>query len=198
MAHESDRERWNRKYSAGEGPAHFEPKEFLIEHVELLPEAGQALDVASGFGGNALWLAERGFRVDAVDVSDVAVKKARAEAERRSVAGRITFIQADMDAWQVPPARYDVILVFFYLNRALVPRLAAGLRPGAPPYPGGLLFQANRNKRFLDERPDFDPNYLLGPGELRRRAEEAGLEIVHYTDGTADVPHAVCLIARRR
>ncbi|HSJ58810.1 MAG TPA: class I SAM-dependent methyltransferase [Anaerolineae bacterium] len=190
MTHESDRERWNRKYSAGEGPAHFSPKEFLVEHAHLLPDGGQALDVASGFGGNALWLAERGFHVDAVDVSDVAVEKARAEAERRGLAERIRCIQADVEEWPVPPARYDVILVFFYLNRGLMPRLAAGLRPG------GLLFEANRNRRYLEERPDFDPNYLLEPGELRRLAEEAGLAIVRYTDGTPDDPYAVRLIAR--
>lgn len=187
---ESDRERWNRKYTAGEGPAHFEPKDFLVEHERLLPTSGQALDVACGFGGNALWLAERGFHIDAVDVSDVALDRARAEAERRGLADRIRFIHADMDEWTVPPARYDVILVFFYLNRGLMPRLAAGLRPG------GLLFERNRNKRFLETRPDFDPDYLLEPGELRRRAEEAGLEIVEYTEGTPDQPYGVRLIAR--
>jgi len=187
---ESDRERWNRKYAAGEGPVHFEAKDFLVEHQRLLPASGQALDVACGFGGNALWLAERGFHVDAVDVSDVALDRARAEAERRGLAGRIRFIQADMDEWTVPRARYDVILVFFYLNRGLMPRLAAGLRPG------GLLFEANRNKRFLEERPNFDPDYLLEPGELRRLAEAAGLEIVLYTDSAADDPYNARLIAR--
>ncbi|MBN1660759.1 MAG: class I SAM-dependent methyltransferase [Anaerolineae bacterium] len=192
MTYESDRERWNRKYSAGEGPAHFSPKEFLVEHAGLLPEHGRALDVASGFGGNALWLAERGFHVDAVDVSDVAVAKARAEAQRRGLADRIQFIQADVDTWQVPPSCYDVILVFYYLNRDLMPRLAAGLRPG------GLLFEANRNRYFLQERPGFDPDYLLEPGELSRRAEEAGLDIVHYADGTPDTPYGVQLIACRQ
>lgn len=196
MVPESDRDRWNRKYAAGEGPTHFDPKGFLVEHAHLLPDGGHALDVASGFGGNAMWLAARGFHVDAVDVSDVAVAKARAEAARRGLADRIQFIQADMDAWQVPQGRYDVILVFYYLNRDLMPRLAAGLRPGAPPYPGGLLFEANRNKHFLEERPNFDPNYLLAPGELRHLAEEAGLDIVYYTDAAEQDPYNVRLIAR--
>jgi 2-polyprenyl-3-methyl-5-hydroxy-6-metoxy-1,4-benzoquinol methylase len=187
---ESDRDRWNRKYAAGEGPAHFEPKGFLVEHAHLLPDGGHALDVASGFGGNALWLAACGFHVDAVDISDVAVEKARVEAERRGLSDRIQFVQADVDHWQVPQSRYDVILVFYYLNRDLMPRLAAGLRPG------GLLFEANRNKHFLQERPGFDPDYLLKSGELRRRAKEAGLEIVHYIDGTPNIPHQVRLIAR--
>ena len=69
--------------------------------------------------------------------------------------------------------------------------LAAALRPG------GLLFQANRNRRYLDVRPDFDPDYLLAPGELRRLALDAGLEIVHCADGIPDEPHLSQLIARR-
>jgi SAM-dependent methyltransferase len=191
MAGESDRARWNRKYGAGEGPAHFQPKDFLVEHADLLPVGGQALDVASGFGGNALWLAERGYTVDAVDVSDVAVEEAQAEAERRGLACRIVFIRADLETWQVPVARYDVTLVFYYLNRDLMPDLAAGLRPG------GLLLQSHRNERFLEERPSFSPDYLLAYGELRKMAEDAGLEIVYYTDCAPDQAHNSRLIARR-
>ncbi len=183
----SDRERWNRKYAAGEGPAHFEPKHFLVEHCHLLT-GGRAYDVACGFGGNALYLAERGYRVDAADVSSVALEKAQAEAGRRGL--RLNLVQADLARWWVPPARYDRILVFYYLNRDLTADLARGLRPG------GLLFQAHHNKRFLEERPDFNPDYLLDVGELRQLALDAGLEILHYRDGTPDEPHNAQLIAR--
>jgi SAM-dependent methyltransferase len=189
-ADEPDRTRWNRKYAAGEGPAHFRPKPFLMEQDDLLA-GDQALDVACGFGGNALYLAERGYQVDAVDVSDVALAQARAEAGRRGLQEAIAFVQADLDQWPVPPARYDLIVVFYYLNRGLMPRLARGLRPG------GLLFQANHNQRFLTVRPDFDPDYLLAVGELRQMALDAGLEVVYYADGTADRDANARLIARR-
>jgi tellurite methyltransferase len=186
---ESDRERWNRKYTAGEGPAHFQPKEFLLEHAGLLA-GGRALDVACGFGGNALYLARRGYRVDGVDISEVGLVQAQSEARERGLQDKIQFIQADVGRWWVAPERYDLILVFFYLNRGLMPRLAQGLRPG------GLLFEANRNVRFLQARPDFDPDYLLAVGELREMALDAGLEVVYYADGTPERDSDARLIAR--
>ena len=192
MHNETDRQRWDRKYSAGEGPAHFEPNRLLTGHRTLL-SGGQALDVACGFGGNALYLAALGYQVDAVDVSSVALAQAQAEARRRRLP--IRFVQADLSRWWVAPGRYDLILVFFYLNRELMGQVVAGLRPG------GWLFQANRSRHYLAIRPDFDPVYLLEPGELPRLAREAGLEVVYYADDDCRLPgtpRASELIARRR
>jgi 2-polyprenyl-3-methyl-5-hydroxy-6-metoxy-1,4-benzoquinol methylase len=188
MEPESDRERWDRKYAAGEGPAHFRANRLLTEHRHLLT-GGRALDAACGFGGNALYLAQAGYRVDAVDVSSVGLARAQAEAARRYL--QISFVQADLSRWWMPDERYDLILVFLYLNRDLVPRLAACLRPG------GLLFQANRNRRFLALRPDFDPGYLVEGNELTVLAHDAGLEVLYHDDGTGDQPRTSHLIARR-
>jgi 2-polyprenyl-3-methyl-5-hydroxy-6-metoxy-1,4-benzoquinol methylase len=160
----------------------------LTEHRHLLT-GGRALDVACGFGGTALYLASLGYRVDAVDVSNVGLARAQAEAERRGL--RINFVQADLACWSVPSPRYDLVVVFYYLNRDLMPRLIAGLRPG------GLLFQATRNTRYLSIRPNFDPAYLLELGELCRFAANAGLEILHCADGTTGEAHASQLIARQ-
>jgi tellurite methyltransferase len=185
---ESDRTRWDRKYAAGEGPAHFRPKRFLVENRHLL--SGQrALDVACGFGGNAMYLASTGFQVDALDVSGIALSRARAEAIRRSLC--VNWVQADLDRWWFPADRYDLVTVFFYLNRDLMPHLASTLRDG------GLLFQANHNKRFLELRPDFNPSFLLEQGELQQMALDAGLIIVYYADNAADQAHDSLLIARR-
>jgi tellurite methyltransferase len=186
----SDRERWNRKYAQGEGPAHHAPKDFLTEHAGLLT-GGRALDVACGFGGNALYLAARGYDVDAVDVSEFALRQAQAEARRRGLQDQVRLVQADLDRWWVPPIRYNLILVFYYLNRDLWPRLSGGLRPG------GLLFQAHRNRRFLRQRPGFCTDYLLEVGELRQRAEEGGLEVLYYVEGTPERDYDVRLIGRR-
>ncbi len=188
MRDESDRERWDRKYAVREGPAHFRPRPLLTEHVQLLG-GGRALDAACGFGGNALYLASLGYRVDAVDISGVALVQAQAEAARRGLP--INFFQADLSRWWVQPARYDLIVTFFFLNRELMPDLAAGLQPG------GLLFQANRNTRYLAVQPDFNPAFLVKPGELRQLAEDSGLEIRFYTDGTPDKPNTSQIIAQR-
>lgn len=189
MNAESERQRWDRKYAAGEGPAHFEPKPFLTEHCHLLT-GGRVLDVGCGFGGNALYLASLGYQVDAVDVSGVALARATTEAKRRDL--QVQFVQADLGRWWLRPAHYDLIIVFYYLNRELMYGVAAGLRPG------GLLFQANRNRRFLEVRPGFNPDYLLEPGELRRLALDAGLKILYYSDGSPGTEHSSQLIAQRR
>jgi 2-polyprenyl-3-methyl-5-hydroxy-6-metoxy-1,4-benzoquinol methylase len=181
---ETDRERWDRKFAAGEGPVHFEANQLLTQSG-LLHRGGRALDVACGFGGNALYLASSGYRVDAIDASGVALAQAQAEARRRGL--HINWIQADLTRWWIPPGRYDLISVFFYLNRALMPLLAAGLRPG------GLLFQAGRNTRFLTIRPGFDPAFLLRSGELRQSARASGLEVLQWADGE----HASTLVARQ-
>lgn len=185
---ESDRERWDRKYAAREGPQHSRPDPFLVESRHLLT-GGRALDVACGLGGNAMYVASCGYEVDAVDVSSVALCRARAEAMRRGVS--VNWIQADADRWSFPARHYDLVTVFFYLSRGLMPKLAASLRPQ------GLLFQANHNQRFLEIRPGFNPDYLLETGELQKWALNAGLTVLHYADTTPGQAHSTQLIAQR-
>jgi len=185
---ESDRERWDRKYTAREGPAHFRPEQFLIKNRHLLT-GGRALDVACGLGGNAMYLASRGYQVDALDVSSVALSGARAEAIRRGTS--VNWIQVDVARWSFPVRYYDLITVFFYLNRELMPRLALSLRAQ------GLLFQANHNQRFLETRPDFNPDYLLESDELQKWALDAGLRVLHYADNAPGQAHSSQLIARQ-
>lgn len=72
---EADRERWNGRYAAGEYGERRWPSDFLKESLDRLPR-GRALDLACGLGRNARFLAENGWQVDAVDVSDVALRKA--------------------------------------------------------------------------------------------------------------------------
>jgi 2-polyprenyl-3-methyl-5-hydroxy-6-metoxy-1,4-benzoquinol methylase len=184
----SARERWDRKYAAGEGPAHFEPRELLTNNRYRLT-GGRALDVACGFGGNALYLASLGYEVDALDVSGVGLAQAQAEAARRGL--QINFVQTDLTQWSVPTAHYDLIVVFFYLNRELMPKLAAGLRPG------GLFLQCGRNAHYLATHPEFNLAFLLEPGELYRLTFDAGLDVLYFADGTPDRLHISEIIARR-
>jgi SAM-dependent methyltransferase len=199
---ESDRDRWNRKYADWEGPAHFRPSHLLIEHRDMIAETARdtnltdsgsgsgsrALDVACGFGGNSLYLSSLGYQVDAVDISEVALAQLQAEAARRGL--RLRLIQADLTRWWVPPSHYDLIIVTYYLNRDLMCNLLRGLCPG------GLLFIETHNTRFLSERPDFDPAFLLRPGELRQLAQDAEMDVIEVSDDGFE-PHTSQLVARR-
>jgi ubiquinone/menaquinone biosynthesis C-methylase UbiE len=100
-----DRTYWNDRYQDESFRLPAEPSRPLGEFADSLPD-GRALDVATGTGRNALFLAERGNEVDAVDVSDVALRAARERAAERGLDERINWIQADLDSYRVPAATY--------------------------------------------------------------------------------------------
>lgn len=155
-----DIERWDRKYAERVPEPDPAPDPLLVERAALLRPprgGGDALDVACGEGGNALYLARTGYRVTGVDGSLVALRRARAAARRGGL--HVWFLAADLDRFAPAPASADLVVLVRYLNRALVPRLVRALRPG------GLLVCKTFNRLRLRERPGFNPAYLLEPGE---------------------------------
>ena len=157
----TDQQRWDARWATEANEHVREPHPLLVGFIsQQRLTGGRALDVACGVGQNAIWLAQRGFAVDAVDVSPVALAHARHAAARASVT--VNFAQADLDEWTPPVLAYDLIMGFRYLNRKLWPRLQAALRPG-----GWLLYQTF-NLRKLTPDADCPPEYLLDIGELPR------------------------------
>lgn len=128
---------WDERYAGEESVWSGDPNQRLVEQSRHLP-AGSALDIGCGEGGDAVWLARRGWTVLAVDVSSVAVDKARARAASTldpDVAARITWRPADILTWQPPPASFDLVsMQFLHLPRAALAdaadRLADALRAG--------------------------------------------------------------------
>jgi SAM-dependent methyltransferase len=135
-ASDPSRERWNRRW-AGEERVHVStaPSRFVVAEVADLPP-GAALDLACGAGRNAVWLAEQGWRVTAVDFSGVALRMARSlEAERRVA---VEWVEADVLAWTPPPRAYDLVCVL-YLQLPAGERRTALVRAAAAVRPGGTL-----------------------------------------------------------
>jgi len=132
-ASDPSRERWNRRW-AGEERVHAStaPSRFVVAEVADLPP-GAALDLACGAGRNAVWLAEQGWRVTAVDFSGVALRMARTlEAERRVT---VEWVEADVLAWTPPSRAYDLVCVLYLQlpageRRTALARAAAAVRPG--------------------------------------------------------------------
>ena len=127
---------WDERYAAADLVWSATPNAVVARETGDLPP-GRALDLASGEGRNAIWLAERGWRVTAVDFSAVATERARRLAAERlgPDADRVTAVTADLMRWQPEPAAADlVVLAYLQLvaderRRAL--RLAANaLAPG--------------------------------------------------------------------
>lgn len=161
---------WNERYSRCEH-ATLEPNPLLVRAASAL-KPGRALDIACGAGRHALHLARTGWKVTAVDASSVGVEITAARARELGVGVDARVADLERGEFEIEREAYDLIAVFYYLQRNLWPELRAGLRPG------GTLVAAIH---LVDEDPanqGGNPDFLLQPGELR--AEFDGWNIEHY------------------
>lgn len=159
------REAWNERYAAKELVwGAMANRTVASETASLRP--GEALDLACGEGRNAVWLANGGWTVHAVDFSDVAIKKATALAEHDGVAAKINFECADICTMPLQSKRYDLILMsFVQLPQArLAPIVGRAARAVAP---GGAFLLVGHDTENLT-RGRFGPQ----DPELLYRAEE--------------------------
>lgn len=163
---------------------------WLRDHEDLLPACGHALDVACGRGRHALWLAERGLSVLALDRDAAAISLVRNSAARRAL--RVTAVAADLETghYSLAAAAFDVVVGVHYLHRPLFPTLTAALRPG-----GLLIYETFTQKQAARGKPT-NADFLLEEGELRRLVEP--LEIVDYREGLFEEREVASVVARRR
>jgi tellurite methyltransferase len=149
--------KWNLRYADG-NPAAASPCAVLERFAHLLPPEGAALDLACGLGGNASFLARRGLLTKAWDLSPVAIGKLSEHAEQHGLPLRAEL--RDVERQPPDPDAFDVIVVSYFLDRALAPPLAAALRPG------GLLFYQTWTREAVDDRGPGNPDFRLAPNEL--------------------------------
>jgi tellurite methyltransferase len=166
-----------------------EPTRWLVDHAYLLPAHGDALDVASGRGRNAVWLAQRGLTTDALDRDAAAVQWIRDEATRLGLPLRASVADLEQRDFRLDAHRHDVIVVVHYLHRALFPALRHALRPG-----GVLVYETFTREQALRGKPT-NPAFLLEPGELRELVRP--LEVVVEREGEFEGKMLASVIARR-
>jgi SAM-dependent methyltransferase len=134
------------------------------EASELRPRT--ALDVGCGEGGDAIWLAERGWQVVGIDVSQVAVDRATARATTEGVSGRVTFEQRDLMSWAPPAAAYDLVTACF-IHLPPGPRLEVYAGIAAAVAPGGTLLVAAHSPLDIGVVPrPPDPDLFFTAEEL--------------------------------
>ncbi|MET7832411.1 SAM-dependent methyltransferase [Micromonospora sediminicola] len=128
---------WDERYSQSDRIWSGRVNPVLAEvAADLSP--GTVLDLGSGEGGDAIWLAARGWRVTAVDVSSVALDRLAAEAERAGVAERITTLRHDVTEG-FPPGRFDLVSAQFFQSPLVLPREKVLPPAAAAVAPGGRL-----------------------------------------------------------
>ena len=188
-ASDPSRERWNRRW-AGEERVHAStaPSRFLVAEVAGL-RPGAALDLACGAGRNAVWLAEQGWRVTAVDFSGVALRMARSlAAERRA---EVEWVEADVLAWTPPAHAYDLVCVL-YLQLPPGERRTALARAAAAVQPGGTLLVLGHDLLNLTEGwgGPTQPDVLFTPDDVIAEIGDLRVERAERVRRTVDDPAA--------
>ena len=185
---------WNQKYSEG-SHASLEPDPLLVAaYAEFLTgnRPGAALDVAGGVGRHAIWLAQRGWRVQLMDISEVGVKQADENAKQTGTASSIITEVRDLNSAQaLGLEQYDLIVVFFYLQRELFPALTAALKPG-----GHLIYKTYTTAQQRFSGGPSHPMFLLQPNELLHAFNSMRVRVLHYHE-TISQKGVAELVARK-
>ena len=189
----SDAEKWNAKPRTGEHDR-IEPVRVLSDYSHLLPEQGRALDLACGTGANALFLARRGLRTSAWDISAeaISVLSARAAATNLVLETRV----CDMTDTVIPAQSFDVITVSYFLERTLFPAIINALKEN------GLLFYQTWTRERSSDRGPRNENFRLGANELLQLCRDLHIVLYREEGLTGDLDHGLrdeaMLIGRRR
>ncbi len=164
-------ESWDERYASGKYSS-AEPHKLLISLVEKL-KAGKSLDLACGTGRHAIFLAENGWQVTAVDNSKVGIEIARRRAAAKAV--EIDFRLADLEAGEFVPEEetYDLICDFYYLRRELFAAIKKSVKTG------GIIVSTIH----IYGENESEGSFLLREGELKEFF--ADFEILHYHETPA-------------
>lgn len=183
---EEDRSHWDALYNTQTYVFGKEPASFLREHIQLLP-VGRALDIAMGEGRNAVYLAKKGFSVDGVDISEVALRKAKLLAKENHVS--INTVNADLTTYTIKPESYDVIININYLQRSLVSEIKKGLKRG------GVVVYENWTLEQLQNSPGVRKDVLLKKGELKELFKD--FQVLVYRETNDGKQASAFLVARK-
>ena len=194
---------WEARYAEPGYAFGTKPNDFLREQVSLLPP-GPILCLAEGEGRNAVWLAQRGFEVTAVDLSSRGLQKARRLADDRRV--KIKTIEADLATFPIAPGAWKgIVSIFAHTTEPVRKRVHASVISGLAP--GGVyLLEAYRPEQaaLTTGGPAEDSRLLnlerlkLELGKLEwlvaREIERDVIEGKYHTGRSA----VVQLVARKR
>ncbi len=171
-----ERQHWNEQYAQSKSRKYPDPDPLLLQYTppstrrhagakdgveEWVSSSTHALDLACGVGQNGLWLAQQGYHVDLLDISREGLARAQTTALERGLSN-VNFMLGDLDEVALKNEAYDLLCVFRYLKRDLLPRIRMAIRGQ-----GRVIYQTYTTD-YLATRPTMNPEYLLRPGELER------------------------------
>ena len=174
---------WDERYSTENYAYGTKANDFLVSMIDRLP-TGKILCLAEGEGRNAVWLAEQGNEVTAVDASQVGLQKANRLAEARGV--KITTVHADLADYDIGKQQWDAIISIFChlpaaLRQELHRRCIAGLRDD-----GMILLEAYTPLQ-LEYNTGGPPVAEMMMDADSLRSELEGLEFLHLQECVRDI-----------
>lgn len=171
---------WDERFVSGEYPRAPDPSPVLRSYEPRIPD-GRALDIAAGTGRNAVFLADSGYAVDALDASVEGLRILRERAAERGVADRIETIRGDVPTYGFPTEAYELITMSFYHTTDLFADVTEAL------VPGGYLF-VEGHLRSAEATPSgpSDDRYRFAANELLRAG--LGLTVLYYDETTEGRP----------
>jgi tellurite methyltransferase len=164
---------WDERYRSGEQAAenlNAAPTPLLVEAaMKLAP--GKALDLACATGRNALWLAQQGWSVTAVDGSPAAIEMLRSRASECGVTVNTRVADLEKHEYPILPSSWNLVAICYYLQRDLFEPAKQGV------VPGGILISIVH----ITESGEEPTAHRLRPGELESYFQ--GWEILHRREG---------------
>lgn len=154
-----DRVRWDTIFRQQAHLPYPAPDPLVLQFTPPPAPEARALDLCAGMGQNGLWLAEQGYLADIMDISRVALQRARTEMTIRNLRN-VNLLQTDVDLLRLDRQQYDLVCVCRYLRRDLFTRIAASVKPG------GRVIYETYNLDYLQQVPNFNRRFLLQPNEL--------------------------------
>jgi len=172
---DNDSDKWDAIYNSKKLSEDFSPAYILKKFHHLLPAEGKALDLASGLGANALFLAQHNMESHAWDISSAAIEHLISSAKKLNL--NINTEVRDVVAQPPKANSFDVIVVSHFLDRQIIPHIISALREN-----GLLFYQTFTMARVQDIGPSSE-KYRLGKNELLDLCKDLDT-IVYREEGT--------------
>lgn len=196
---------WNQRFATEDFVFGTEPNDWLREHAAVWHSGQRVLCVADGEGRNSVWLAQRGLQVDAYDIAEVGVAKARQFAAEQGV--NVNYSVADCDGFDYGAARYDGVAAIFvqFADPAMRARLFAHIDRCLKP--GGVLILQGYTPKQLEYKTGGPPFASHMYTEALLREAFAGFELLVLREYEAELTEGkqhqgrsalIGLVARKR
>jgi len=165
-----DKQKWDLKYKNTKELLKAREASKIVKLAIDYCSGKRALDLACGAGRNTIYLEQQGFKVDAVDISTVAL-----EVLQSRVGKNVNIIEADLDTFEIKKDEYDLIVITNFLNRELIQKAKKALKQG------GVIVVETYMQDKDNEKKDSNPDFLLQKDELPSMFKD-GFGVLKYRE----------------